>query len=378
MKMTEKVIAIGGLLILAAAAFSVAILPWITRQDVDVPSDTARPYTALEARGREVYIESGCTYCHTQYVRPQDWDNTATRISQPGDYYYDKPHLLGAHRTGPDLSQEGGMRPADWHLAHFFNPRYTRPASLMPEFKYLSKDDRDALIAYVQCLGGKLADQRLQRLNTWHAALAKAYDRGPDANFAYLHTLVPPQWRTMPNPYAATETSVARGKFVYEQECIGCHGNFGDGNGPAAKFLYPKPANFSTLRRIGASGGLLYYQIMNGITGTGMMSFKRELESEKIWDVSNYVATTFIGHNDARTAPRSEDEIQEPVEGYTLPPDPDKINALPLTSPALQPDQDAANKRNKANGTPFGRPEGPKSKLTRPDHNGTASEASPQ
>ena len=29
---------------------------------------------------------------------------------------------------------------------------------------------------------------------------------------------------------------------------------------------------------------------MNGITGTAMPYFKRDLESEKIWDVSNYVA----------------------------------------------------------------------------------------
>lgn len=378
MRMTEKVIAGGGLLILVAAAFSVAILPWITRQDVDKPSDIARPYSALEARGRKVYISEGCIYCHSQYVRPQDWDNTATRISEPGDYYYDKPHLLGSSRNGPDLSQEGGMRTDDWHLAHFYNARYTRPASIMPQFRYLPKDQRDALIAYVQYLGGKLADKRVERMRIWHEALAKSYERGPDANFAYLHSLVPAQWRTMPNPYGPTPESLARGKYVYEQECIGCHGNFGDGNGPAAKFLYPKPANFSTLRRIGASGGLLYYQIMNGINGTAMIPFKRELESEKIWDVSNYVATTFIGHNDGNTAPRGEDEIQEPVDLNNTPPNPDKVKAPPPTSAELQPDQDAASKRNKINGTSFARPTGPRSKLTRPDHNGTTSEENPK
>jgi cytochrome c oxidase cbb3-type subunit II len=43
---------------------------------------------------------------------------------------------------------------------------------------------------------------------------------------------------------------------------------------------------------------------MNGITGTGMPYFKRELESEKIWDVANYVAVTFVGYSDAGMAPR--------------------------------------------------------------------------
>jgi mono/diheme cytochrome c family protein len=57
------------------------------------------------------------------------------------------------------------------------------------------------------------------------------------------------------------------------------------------------------LKGRGITGGILYYQIMNGITGTGMMYFKRELESEKIWDVGNYVAVTFIGESDAGTSP---------------------------------------------------------------------------
>ena len=43
---------------------------------------------------------------------------------------------------------------------------------------------------------------------------------------------------------------------------------------------------------------------MNGITGTAMPYFKRELESEKIWDVGNYVAVNFIGETDAGAEPK--------------------------------------------------------------------------
>ncbi len=63
-------------------------------------------------------------------------------------------------------------------------------------------------------------------------------------------------------------------------------------------------ANFTLLKGRGISGGILYYQIMNGITGTAMPYFKRELESEKIWDVGNYVAVTFIGESDAGAPPK--------------------------------------------------------------------------
>ena len=43
-----------------------------------------------------------------------------------------------------------------------------------------------------------------------------------------------------------------------------------------------------------------------------MPYFKRELESEKIWDVGNYVAVTFIGQSDAYGKPRGIDAAYLP------------------------------------------------------------------
>ena len=97
---------------------------------------------------------------------------------------------------------------------------------------------------------------------------------------------------------------------------MGCHGLVGDGQGPAAKYLDPPPFNFTSLRgRLPEGkylGGILYYQIMNGITGTGMPYFKKELESAKIWDVSNYVAVSFVGYTDAGIEPRGINASYEP------------------------------------------------------------------
>jgi mono/diheme cytochrome c family protein len=57
---------------------------------------------------------------------------------------------------------------------------------------------------------------------------------------------------------------------------------------------------------------MIYYQIMNGITGTAMPYFKRELESEKIWDVGNYIAKYFINNLDANQEPKGIDAAYEP------------------------------------------------------------------
>ena len=56
----------------------------------------------------------------------------------PGDYYYDKPHLLGSMRTGPDLMNIGVRQPSkDWHLGHLYQPRAYVPGSIMPPYPYL-------------------------------------------------------------------------------------------------------------------------------------------------------------------------------------------------------------------------------------------------
>ncbi len=38
----------------------------------------------------------------------------------------------------------------------------------------------------------------------------------------------------------------ARGRLVYEKYCVGCHGETGRGDGPAARFLDPLPRDFAT------------------------------------------------------------------------------------------------------------------------------------
>jgi cytochrome c oxidase cbb3-type subunit II len=122
MKMTPMAIIAGSLLILISVVLVVVILPYADTSKT-IPSDLFRTRTPAEAKGRNLYISNGCVYCHTQSIRAIDWGLGAERIAQAGDYIEDYPILLGSQRTGPDLSQEGGEHPDDWHLAHFINPR---------------------------------------------------------------------------------------------------------------------------------------------------------------------------------------------------------------------------------------------------------------
>jgi mono/diheme cytochrome c family protein len=177
----------------------------------------------------------------------------------------------------------------------------------------------------MQSEGQKAADYRVARQQRWKTEAAAAYQSGPDRNVQWLHDHVPEVWRNMPNPYPASEEGLLRGKKMYQDFCLGCHGPVGDGEGPAAAYLDPPPLNFTTLRRNLVQGkyigGIFYYQIMNGITGTAMPYFKRALESEKIWDLSNYLAVTFVGYTDAGIEPKGiEASYENPwVNPYEIP-----------------------------------------------------------
>ena len=87
-------------------------------------------------------MANGCVYCHSQQPRDRsfapDFERGWGRVTVPGDYYYDKPHLLGSMRTGPDLMNIGVRQPSmDWHLGHLYQPRAYVPGSIMPSYPYL-------------------------------------------------------------------------------------------------------------------------------------------------------------------------------------------------------------------------------------------------
>lgn len=134
---------LGGSGTLLLSAFLFVLLPRLQASQVQQAGVSAQlPYNETQARGREVYIEYGCIYCHSQQVRDPVAGADANfgwgRASLPSDYIYDKPHLLGTSRTGPDLSNIGSRQPSrDWHHLHLYDPRLLVEWSLMPGFPFL-------------------------------------------------------------------------------------------------------------------------------------------------------------------------------------------------------------------------------------------------
>ncbi len=140
-----SLIALGAFAIMASAICLLVLLPQAMLGSVQAPPGLA-PYTAVQLQGRAVYMREGCIYCHSQQVRDPSFTTDVdrgwgTRATVPADYVYDRPHLLGTMRSGPDLINVGQRLPdLDWHLIHLYNPRSLVQWSNMAAFPYLFEE----------------------------------------------------------------------------------------------------------------------------------------------------------------------------------------------------------------------------------------------
>jgi len=315
----------------------------------------ASDYTPLERLGRAVYIREGCWYCHSQYVRPVTGEDLRWGpVSEAGEYAFDLPHLFSTRRIGPDLTRVGLKYGDDWHYAHHWDPRLVVPESVMPSFKWLYTQVR---VAAKPAEGG-LAIESSPALRPYFTMKAetpiplypnpegltfvapppggrwpldgtpildlKGFGDQPPAMTAA--TLVFPSeemialvayvqklgtnrgaWREVFEPQAvsvsvmtipSTRDLRALGREVFQARCIGCHGPKGDGNGPAATFLFPRPRDLTLgvfKFRTTPSGSLptdgdLYRTVTRGVRWTAMPTW-HELPDKERLAVITYIKT---------------------------------------------------------------------------------------
>ncbi len=325
MLITPLVAGLGGLLAFFTVVFIVVWLP-IHTFDPPASADWA-PLTDTAVKGRNLFAQNGCYVCHSGYSRPQDVREALyflyPKVSQPGDFYGSdqSPNLLGTERTGPDLSQESGWHPDDWQRAHFYDPRFVDPLSLMPPMKSLFSDTQiEQLITYVETRSGKSGLLRYAgQLYSKHVVTTNQGFAQAPTGFQGAHAKIlegnddilnPPkdQLEEAPNlaqidrsywlsgnPLPVTEQNLDRGKEVFLQRCVGCHGIAGDGKGPGASFMSPAPADFTSADDACCGGdtgpGDFYYRILRGWPGTGMENFGDRLSVDDIWRVVMFVKT---------------------------------------------------------------------------------------
>jgi cytochrome c oxidase cbb3-type subunit I/II len=310
----------------------------------------ASDYTALEQRGRAVYTREGCWYCHSQYVRPVAGEDFRWGpVSEAGEYAHDQPHLLGTRRIGPDLTRVGLKYSDDWHYAHTWDPRITVPESIMPRFRWLfdtahvplgtgpdglkdtpalrrwftMRGDRTVTLfvngafeAFVRpgpegfpvdarpvldtslAGGGTIATVRLIAPSADMIALVRYLQKLGTSRGAWRDVFEPQNVSVAGTGIPDTEANRELGKEVFEAHCSGCHGDKGDGAGPAATFLWPLPRDFTAgvfKFRTTPSGALptdgdLVRTITRGVRWTAMPTWHEVGDKERLAVVA-YIKT---------------------------------------------------------------------------------------
>jgi cytochrome c oxidase cbb3-type subunit 2 len=217
----------------------------------------------------------------------------------------------------------------EWHYAHFWNPRMLSPDSNMAPYRGLFERPSQAVSIVDDASGNRTLDKMplteklfdfsskeqisltpnadgllfvpmaargkapiiLTPRDEYKGKTVKIAAETPDlqALTAYVQKLGMNRgkWRDLFEPQRIevmdvtlprSEEWIAHGKEVYERRCLGCHGEKGDGNGPAATFLYnQRPRDFNsavfkfrlTSEPVPTDGDLLR-TISRGVRGTAM------------------------------------------------------------------------------------------------------------
>jgi caa(3)-type oxidase subunit IV len=104
-------------------------------------------------------------------------------------------------------------------------------------------------------------------------------------------SLVPEVKSKVKDPWIETPQLLAKGKTLFETNCVTCHGPNGEGNGPAAAALNPHPRNFHAPPSEWKNGRKItdiFKTLKEGIAGSGMASFST-LPSDDRWALAHFV-----------------------------------------------------------------------------------------
>ena len=190
--------------------------------DIRIAADRPppRPPTAQEQAGRAIFERENCARCHALLDQPGD--------EHPAPLPVPAAPAAIPSRVGPDLGLEGHRRSDDWQYAHLYAPDVLVPGSPMPASRHLFRvtetgmpeptGEAQALVAWLQSRGR-------ERRDVW-------------AEFRAREPVIP-----APDAIPDAER-LETGARLYARHCVACHGEAGDGQGPAAALLARPPRNF--------------------------------------------------------------------------------------------------------------------------------------
>lgn len=215
-------------------------------------------------RGRKIYMET-CSVCHGDRGQGAMW--AGGNLAKP-------PRAFTPHDSKTELTLERIMAAVTHGV----------PGTAMASFAtQLKKTDIEEVSAYVRKV---FVEPGIADISGTRAHGGKRAEDKP----------APAVDMTLPLPKKLVG-NVDRGRRFYEASCATCHGVKGDGQGPRAYFIRPKPANFldpvtrSTLNR-----PAIFAATAAGKPATEMPAWDKVINDQQIADVAEYVFRAFVHH----------------------------------------------------------------------------------
>jgi mono/diheme cytochrome c family protein len=178
-------------------------------------------------------------------------------------------YIDGLQPPPPDFSD--GNYPSSYGDSDFFwRISEGLPWSAMPPWKLqYSEEDRWKLVAYI----------RVNFVQTVPRPRSTATENYPDI---YLT-------QTMP-----ASASFERGKQIFLQNCVPCHGLSGQGDGWDGQYLDVKPANFTDPNLRGMSDSDYFARVSFGIQNSAMPTWGEWLPEDQRWDAIQFIQQAFV------------------------------------------------------------------------------------
>jgi mono/diheme cytochrome c family protein len=125
----------------------------------------------------------------------------------------------------------------------------------------------------------------------------------------------------------------AKGRTTFQALCASCHGDKGDGQGPAGLYLNPKPRHFEKDPfKQGESVEQIFATLATGVPGTAMVAYAH-LPEEDRWAVAWYVHQ-FRPSKDGKKAKKVFDALPPTSPPGSTAPAPAAAPAAAPTAPA--------------------------------------------
>lgn len=241
------------------------------------------PHDAVSQHpGKPLYAQN-CAVCHGDHGNGGRW--TAGMNVQPRDFTSERGRALN-RETMLDALNNG------------------RPGTAMASFKnQLTPQQMGDVVDYIRIAFMALPEEIKGLSGTYaHGKEPPAAPAAPAPNAVDMNAPMP----------QGLSGDLAAGRDFYMGNCFTCHGVNGDGQGPRAYFIRPRPANFFDEKyQSGFNREAIFKAIQDGKLGTEMPAWSKVLNDQQIADIAEFVFRAYIQGDKSAVIGNSEEKKKD-------------------------------------------------------------------